>query len=168
MARPLPQLTGKKFNRWTVLGIGKFTNRASFWICRCSCGVVKSVRHAGLTRGTSGSCGCLQKELIQERSVKHGMYRTPTYFSWVSMKSRCLYKSHVQYKNYGGRGISVCASWMKFENFFEDMGDRPIGGTLYRIDNKMGYEPGNCRWATKKEQNNNVRRKRTITFNGKP
>ena len=82
---------------------------------------------------------------------------TPTYKSWDSMKDRCLRAGHSSYKNYGGRGISVCERWMKFENFLSDMGLRPEGKTLDRIDNNGNYEPGNCRWSSATEQHRNTR-----------
>ncbi len=92
---------------------------------------------------------------------------TPKAYScWQHMKRRCLSKNDPAYKNYGGRGIKVCDRWLKFSNFYADMGDRPDGLSLDRIDNDGNYEPGNCRWATRKEQNRNTRRNRHITYKG--
>jgi len=96
----------------------------------------------------------------------HGMYGTKTYCSWASMKQRCLNKKCNEYKDYGGRGITICREWMKFENFYEDMGERLEGKTLDRIDNNGNYEPNNCKWSTPKEQNNNNRHNRYMSFRG--
>ena len=81
-----------------------------------------------------------------------------TYHTWIGMKTRCSNKNHIAYKNYGGRGIKVCERWLKFENFLEDMGERPKGLTIDRENNDGNYEPGNCKWSTTKEQNRNGRR----------
>lgn len=115
-----------------------------------------------LRKGTSRSCGCLQKEMASERRT-HGHSRgkhwngTPTYLSWRAMKVRCTYAKHQGWKNYGGRGIKVCDRWLNsFENFLADMKERPKGTTLDRYpDNNGNYEPGNCRWATPKQQRHN-------------
>lgn len=101
------------------------------------------------------------------RNTTHGMSRDKTYFCWQGMKNRCKNKNDVNYKNWGGRGIKICDEWMKFENFYRDMCDRPEGKTLDRIDNNKGYCKENCRWATPKEQLNNKRNNRLLTFNGR-
>lgn len=87
----------------------------------------------------------------------HGMSRTPLYRVWDSMVRRCTNPSHKKWRLYGGRGITICERWLKFENFYADMGETPTGLTLDRIDNTKDYEPGNCRWATYSEQNKNRR-----------
>jgi hypothetical protein len=97
----------------------------------------------------------------------HGMSYTSTYEIWGSMKKRCLNPKSEHYEDYGGRGITVCEKWMKFEGFLEDMGIRPEGLTLDRIDNDLGYTKENCRWATRLQQANNKRRVELFTFNGK-
>ena len=98
---------------------------------------------------------------------KHGMSNTSTYEIWSSMKKRCLNSNAEYYEDYGGRGITVCEKWLEFNGFLSDMGERPAGLTLDRIDNNQGYFKENCRWATKVEQANNKRRVQLYTFNGK-
>lgn len=98
-------------------------------------------------------------------SQKHNR-GTPTYVSWYAMRQRCLYQKHPQYKNYGGRGISICERWLNFKGFLEDMGVRPEGKSLDRIDTNGNYEPANCRWATKAEQRRNTRRSHFLTYAG--
>lgn len=99
---------------------------------------------------------------------RHGMARTPTYQSWIQMKRRCTAPNHHLYARYHGRGITICDRWLtSFENFLADMGVRPTGRTIDRIDNSKGYYPENCRWATPKEQVNNTDHPHLITFDGK-
>ena len=93
-------------------------------------------------------------------------YASPTYQSWQAMKSRCCGPGDQAYSKYGGRGIKVCEKWMRFEGFLEDMGERPDGTSLDRIDNDGNYEPGNCRWATRKQQQRNTRANVMVTFGG--
>ena len=98
---------------------------------------------------------------------RHGLTRTPAYYSWVAMKDRCLRPANPAYRHYGGRGIAVCERWLQFEGFFADMGARPAGTTLDRINNNGNYEPGNCRWATDLEQARNTRVNRLVEFHGR-
>lgn len=127
---------------------------------RCVCGVVKEIYKDNLPR--TFSCGCLSIR----NATRHGQYKTTTYKSWQTMLARCLNQNTPYYHHYGGRGISVCQRWLKFENFLTDMSHRPDGKTLNRIDNDGGYEPGNCEWATRSEQMENTRQTRFLTVNG--
>lgn len=93
-------------------------------------------------------------------TLRHGMHSTRTYKSWDAMKQRCLNPKQKSFPSYGGRGISICPRWMSFESFLADMGERPSGTTIDRIDVNGNYEPSNCRWATPSQQNSNQRKRR--------
>lgn len=140
--------------------------------CICDCGTVKVIRFEELRSGITKSCGCYSRneasKRAKERNTKHGMYNTPEYNTWVSMKKRCLNKTHKSYKNYGGRGISICSEWIdSFDNFIKDMGFRPsLKHSLDRIDNNSNYNILNCRWATKTEQCRNRRSNILIEYKG--
>lgn len=170
-------LSGKRFGRWEVLSRGENDKRGQAqYNCRCTCGTEKVVAGYSLRRGESKSCGCLSVEVARGRKGcknpgsggrKHGMKGTPEYSAWSSMKGRCTNPKYENYKNYGGRGISVCQEWHTFENFYRDMGARPEGTSLDRIDVNGNYEPSNCRWGTEEEQCNNRTNARLLEFNGK-
>ena len=155
------EIGGKRFGGWTAIHFAERRGARHYWLCRCKCGVVKVIRKDNLTSGHTKSCGC------DQGNEYHGKSGYAIYGVWRSMVSRCHNKSHVDYKNYGGRGISVCVRWRRsFENFYTDTSPRPSGMSLDRIDNNGDYTAENCRWATRKQQNRNTRRNRVLTFNG--
>lgn len=140
------------------IDIEKSTARSTRMLCQCDCGKIKSVLSGNLLNGTSRSCGCFARENASMLQTKHGLHKSQVYKAWRSMFARCSKNSRV-YKHYGARGISVCNEWKSFEPFFEYMGHPPSPQhSLDRINNDAGYEPGNCRWATKSEQCKNQRR----------
>lgn len=142
-------------------------NKGRCCLVKCKCGTVKIVRICDVVSGRLKSCGCLIGESATERQTTHGMTGTSTWKSWISMRNRCYRKNLRAYKWYGRRGITVCDRWLhSFENFLNDMGERPIGKSLDRISSDGNYAPENCRWATPKEQANNTRRNHYIEFNG--
>lgn len=113
------------------------------------------------------SCGCQRKRLISESQTRHGMEGSATYYSWDNMVQRCTNPRRKEFNSYGGRGITICDQWLNsFEAFLADMGERPIGYSLDRIDNSKGYEPGNCRWADRKIQQRNTRQNRILAIDG--
>lgn len=156
-------LTGKRFGRLTVIAENGVTKHGKIlWLCRCNCGNECTVTGNHLKSNHTRSCGCLFIESI----TKHGMNGNRTYRTWHGMRSRCDNQNHTTFNNYGGRGIGVCSRWITFKNFLADMGKRPEGMTLERIDNDGNYEPSNCKWATQKEQHRNTRHNRMITYQG--
>lgn len=166
-------LVGQKFGRLLVKNFSHSRGGKRVWSCICDCGNQTEKITSELTGKKISSCGCLRSEATSQRKRTHGYTRTPTYVSWSSMKRRCNNPKHVHFYRYGGAGVKVCDRWQNsFEAFLEDMGERPIGKTLDRIDNSLGYFKENCRWATRSEQNANQHhpkkpgRGKKISFNG--
>ncbi|MDP2159282.1 MAG: hypothetical protein Q8K02_02270 [Flavobacterium sp.] len=155
-------LTGQKFGRWTTIK----TAGENHWFCECRCGTQRNVLKYTLLNGSSKSCGCLQRENVSKKATKHGLAKTPLYKVWGAMKQRCYNPKDKGFINYGGRGITICKRWDNFVNFYKDMGSRPKGMMLERIKNDGNYEPNNCKWATRKEQNRNSRHNRMIIYQG--
>lgn len=163
MKKRIDDLSGKKFNRLTVIERAMVRGaRESRWICLCDCGKYTITGKHALVFGTTKSCGCWTKD----RLTTHGMSKTREYGSWHCMKQRCCSVDFKYYSYYGGRGIAFCHRWLSFENFLEDMGPCPTGHSLERIDNEDNYYPANCTWASKKRQQHNMRSNRNITYNG--
>lgn len=160
-------LIGQRFARLLVVArsADSLDGRAR-WCCRCDCGNEIVTLAQSLLNCRTRSCGCLNLEVATQRSTTHGRSTSRAYRVWAEMLQRCTNPKRPHYERYGGRGISVCARWMKFENFFADMGERPRGLTLERIDNDGNYEPDNCRWATRLEQGQNTRTNRRVVLNG--
>lgn len=154
----LVDLVGQRFGH--LLVIERRSNNSygqTRWLCRCDCGNETIVYAGNLRHGHTQSCGCLQKRLAKESHTKHKMCGTSTYNTWGKIIQRCNNKKDTGYERYGGRGITVCSRWLNFENFFADMGEKPEGLTIERIDNNKGYFPKNCYWATYTDQNRNKR-----------
>lgn len=163
---PPNDITGMKYGRLTAVRfverrqVGKQSKR--FWLFSCDCGTIVERPYGAVTSGNTLSCGCLLKDTI----TKHGASDTQIYSVWHAMMTRCRNDYDPAFKDYGGRGITVCARWHDFGNFTKDMGPRPTGGTLDRIDVNGNYEPSNCRWTDAKTQGNNRRNNIRITLNG--
>ena len=162
MGRKRLDIIGETFSHLHVLGFDGMRGKHSYWLCACLlCGDEKVIKGSKIKSGEIQSCGCLNyksKHGHASRSFKNRS--TPTYNVWLSMRGRCLNNKNKHYSSYGGRGITICKRWGKFENFLEDMGERPKGRSLDRVNNDGNYTPSNCRWATPKQQTVNRRGKK--------
>lgn len=164
---------GNKYGKLTVIAQHESISDKAAWECKCECGNLKIVTGDSLRQGKVRSCGCFQSEWRKSgngaRTHGHGSAKkgvSRTYKTWQEMRARCSNQTHISYPNYGGRGIQVCKRWEKFENFLLDMGERPLGTSIDRINNNGDYTPKNCKWATRKEQNNKRRQCRYVTYMG--
>ncbi len=153
-------LNGQRFGRLVVVSkyYGHTSGHGSAWSCQCDCGNITVVRGDVLRKSLgTRSCGCLARETTRALKKTHGMEKTRTYKSWSSMIERCDNENAPNYHRYGGRGITVCDRWRKFEDFFSDMGERPPDTTIGRKDNDGNYCLENCSWQTPLEQQRNKR-----------
>lgn len=164
-------LIGEKFGRLTVI---KELNQKRYkcgvlvrmFKCSCSCGGLKIISFSSLRAGKNQSCGCVKSERTSRLKTTHNLSRTTEYKVWCGIKERCKNFNRQDYHRYGGRGITVCKRWEKFENFYRDMGKKPEGFSIDRINVNGNYEPSNCRWASLIDQANNRRDNSFFTYNG--
>lgn len=171
-------LTGQRFGRLVVVSLDVDASRADDrrWRCRCDCGTERVICELSLRKWHTQSCGCLRREINAVCSIKHGAFvgvrrgsaHPPEYNTWSGIIQRCENPKVAAFKDYGGRGVRICAEWRHdFAAFLAHVGPKPSRGhSLDRIDNARGYEPGNVRWATMREQTRNTRRNFFITHDG--
>ncbi len=160
-------ITGNKYGRLTVLQRIRKHPKKTHWLCQCECGNKTVTEGYYLKTGHTASCGCQRSISAINTKTIHGYHDTPTYRTWRAMLNRCNLHSQQNYYLYGGRGIRVCDRWRKFEKFLADMGEKPKGMTIDRVDNDGNYESGNCQWATPKQQSNNSRHNRVVSLFGR-
>lgn len=164
-------LTGQIFGRLMVLGLDHVTEQGrTYWLCECSCDdrTKVVVRRDNLVSGATLSCGCLHREIVGKNSTRHGYATSRLYGIWTGMKQRCTNTKDPRYDDYGGRGISVCDDWSKFENFRDWALEHGYSDNLSidRHDNDLGYSPDNCRWSDRVTQQNNRRNSHYFTYAG--
>jgi len=164
MAAPIKDETGNRYGKLVVLrrATGEGRSRRSYWECLCDCGTMKVVFGDSLRQGCTSSCGCAHHAHL----VTHGKTGTRVYRIWKAMQTRCFNRNTKVWPRYGGRGITVCDRWMKFENFYADMGDPPAGFSIERVDNNGNYNPSNCKWIPLGEQALNQSRTIKIDVGG--
>lgn len=160
-------LTGKKYNYLTIIKFSHYKSNYRYWLCRCDCGVEKSIREDLIVKNKTISCGCYNIIKIKKTNTKHGLWSHRLHNVWSSIKTRCYNKKSHAYKNYGGRGITMCDEW---KNNFKSFYDWAMSNgyqdnlTIDRINNNGNYEPLNCRWVDMKTQSNNKRNNKMITY----
>lgn len=166
----IKDMTGKKLNKLLVLkrvDNDKYGNAR--WLCKCDCGKSVVCNGQSIRSGRAKSCGCLQKLSARLLAYKHGESKTRLFKAWAAMKGRCFNKNDVSYKNYGGKGITICKEWLDFLTFKDwalKNGYRE-GLTIDRINVNGNYEPTNCRYVTRAEQNRNTTRNIKVHYKGK-
>ena len=154
---------GDIFGRFTVIGL--IPNRKNpKALCRCECGAISAPQRGSLRNGRAQSCGCLRREKLLSATKKHGMSQSYEYHVFHGMKNRCSNKGNKEYRNYGGRGISV--NYADFMDFYSDVGKCPAGAWIDRIDNNKSYEKGNCKWVMPSENQKNKRTSKNWIING--
>jgi hypothetical protein len=157
-ARTKIDMTGQKLGRLTFIKeVAKPEALSIHWECLCDCGNTAIINGTLARVGHTMSCGCLKQERLLASVTTHGKSSDPTYFLWNGMHQRCYNTKHHSYKNYGERGIKICDRWHDFENFYEDMGDKPEGLSIERLDVNGDYCPENCIWDNSSNQAFNIR-----------
>jgi hypothetical protein len=168
---PVQDISGQRFGHLVAVRFAYVNEKKkTMWHCRCECGKELIVGATNLKTGNSKSCGCIKSQVISVSRTTHGKSGTAGYQTFFSMINRCTNPTESAYKNYGGRGITVCDRWLEpggYERFVEDMGPRPPGMTIERVDNEKGYSPDNCVWADLETQGNNRRNNVRVTWEGR-
>ena len=164
----LIDLTNQKFGKLLVLEKAITQNEKVMWKCLCDCGNIVFVKGVNLKNNRTKSCGCIKMEVLLKRNTKHSQRHTKLYEVWKTMKQRCYNPNNKSYKNYGGRGISICDEWknnfMSFYNWSIENNYKE-GLSIDRINVNGNYEPSNCRWTTRVVQQNNTRVNKYFTIN---
>ena len=167
----MEDLSGVRFGKLTVISFYgyKYNGTTPCWTCKCDCGKETVQQGSKLKSGVVKSCGCHKNEILKNRMIKHGLYETPEYHIWEGMKQRCYNNNNKAYKDYGGRGISICDEWKDNPKAFCDWAKKngyKKGLEIDRINNNAGYSPDNCRFVSRKIQSLNKRSNVFITYNG--